>query len=63
MSATATKSPFVSVKTAADRLGVSQATIRRRVDDGTLAGYRLGAIRRVAASELERLAHRREEPA
>jgi excisionase family DNA binding protein len=55
MSATATKRDFVSVKTAALRLAVSEATIRRRVDDGTLLGYKLGSVRRVAASELERL--------
>jgi excisionase family DNA binding protein len=55
VNATATKNDFVTVKTAALRLAVSEATIRRRVDDGTLLGYRLGSIRRVAASELDRL--------
>jgi excisionase family DNA binding protein len=59
MSATATKSDFVSVATAARTLAVSQATIRRRVDDGTLAGFRLGDVRRVLRSELDRLCRER----
>lgn len=62
MSATATKSSVVTVATAARRLGVSEATIRRRVDDGSLAGFRLGAVRRVLRSELDRLLDGREQP-
>lgn len=45
----------VTVRQAARTLGVSEATIRRRVDDGQLAGFRLGTVRRVLRSELDRL--------
>jgi excisionase family DNA binding protein len=56
MSATATKTAnFVSVATAARTLGVSEATVRRRLDDGSLLGFRLGATRRVLRSQLDRL--------
>jgi excisionase family DNA binding protein len=47
---------FVTVREAAETLDVSPETIRRRLDDGSLLGHRLGSVRRVAASELERLA-------
>jgi excisionase family DNA binding protein len=61
MSATASrtskKSAVVSVRTAAAVLGISEASVRRRVDDGQLAGFRLGSTRRVLRSELERLTH------
>jgi excisionase family DNA binding protein len=56
MSVTATKSTM-TVRQAACELGVSEATIRRRVDDGSLRGFRLGSIRRVLASEVERILH------
>ena len=47
---------LLTVREAAGRLRVSEETIRRRVDDGTLAAVRLGSVRRVFASELDRLA-------
>lgn len=46
---------LLTVAEAARRLRVSEETIRRRVDDGTLAAVRLGSVRRVFASELDRL--------
>jgi excisionase family DNA binding protein len=55
MSVTSTKPATVTVAQAARRLGVSEATVRRRIDDGELAGFRLGSIRRVLATEIERL--------
>lgn len=56
MSATPHTRDFVSVATAARKLAVSEATVQRRVDDGTLAGFRLGSVRRVLRSEIDRLA-------
>jgi excisionase family DNA binding protein len=56
MSATPVKSgAFVTVKTAATMLEISDASVRRRVDDGELAGFRLGGVRRVSRSAIERL--------
>lgn len=46
----------MSVAFAARALGVSEATIRRRLDDGRLRGYKLGPTRRVLRSDLERVA-------
>lgn len=37
---------------AAERLGVSVRTLRRRISDGTLRGYRVGRLIRVDANEL-----------
>jgi excisionase family DNA binding protein len=48
-------SSVVNVAAAAKALGVSQATVRRRIDDGSLAGFRLGCVRRVLRSELARI--------
>jgi excisionase family DNA binding protein len=47
-----------TVREAATRLRVSEETIRRRFDDGSLRGFRLGSVRRIFASELERLEDR-----
>jgi excisionase family DNA binding protein len=47
---------LLTVRECAQRLRVSQETIRRRVDDGSLAAVKLGSVRRVFASELDRLA-------
>jgi excisionase family DNA binding protein len=44
-----------TVREAAARLRVSEETVRRRFDDGSLRGFRLGSVRRIFASELERL--------
>jgi excisionase family DNA binding protein len=54
------RSAVVSVRTAAAVLGISEASVRRRVDDGSLAGFRLGSTRRVLRSELDRLLDRQE---
>lgn len=50
-----TKLPRLSsVAAAADRLGVSQDTVRRMIDRGELTGYRLGKrLIRIDLDELE----------
>jgi excisionase family DNA binding protein len=48
---------FVTVAQAAETLCVSPETIRRRMDDGLLKGYRLAGVRRIFASELDRFIH------
>ena len=50
---------LLTVRECASRLRVSEETIRRRVDDGSLASVRLGSVRRVFASELDRLTEER----
>jgi excisionase family DNA binding protein len=45
----------VSIREAAITLGVSTDTIRRRIADGELASFRLGATIRIPASEIRRL--------
>ena len=51
----ATKPPRLgSLADAADRMGVSQRTVRRMIDRGELAGYRLGKrLIRIDLDELE----------
>lgn len=47
---------LVSLANAADQFGVSVKTLRRRIADGTIRGYRVGRLIRVDLSELhERL--------
>jgi excisionase family DNA binding protein len=46
---------FVTVREAAETLDVSPETIRRRMDDGLLKGYRLAGVRRIFASEISRV--------
>ncbi len=47
---------WVSPEDAADYLGVHVKTIRRRIADGTLTGYRMGPrLIRVDLSEIERV--------
>ena len=48
-------SEFITVRTAAERLCVSDATIRRCVDDGELEGIRLRGTIRVAAESIGEL--------
>jgi excisionase family DNA binding protein len=45
---------YVSLTVAAERLGVSERTIRRRIADGSLAGYRFGPrLLRVCREDLD----------
>lgn len=45
---------LVSLAVAAERLGVSVKTIRRRISDGTVRGYRVGRLIRVDLDELRK---------
>jgi excisionase family DNA binding protein len=42
----------VSLAVAADRFGISIKTLRRRISDGTVHGYRVGRLIRVDLDEL-----------
>lgn len=44
----------VSLAVAAEGLGVSVKTIRRRISDGTVRGYRVGRLIRVDMDELRK---------
>ncbi|WP_044492610.1 helix-turn-helix domain-containing protein [Nesterenkonia massiliensis] len=44
---------LVSLAEAAEQIGVSVKTIRRRIADGTVHGYRVGRLVRVDLRELE----------
>ncbi len=47
---------YGSIAEAADLVGASTKTIRRRIADGTLTGYRMGPrLIRVDLSEIERV--------
>jgi excisionase family DNA binding protein len=46
---------LLSIREAARRLHVSEATVRRRCDDDTLGSIRLGTLRRVFASDVDQL--------
>lgn len=47
----------ISIQDAADLLGVSTDTVRRRIADGSLAAYRIGPrLLRVDRSQVEALA-------
>ena len=45
---------LVSLAVAAESLGVSVKTIRRRISDGTVSGYRVGRLIRVDMEELRK---------
>ena len=45
---------LVSLAVAAESLGVSVKTIRRRISDGTVRGYRVGRLIRVDMEELRK---------
>lgn len=50
---------FISLAAAAEMLGVSVHTLRRRIADGELPAFRTGRrIIRVRVSDLEKLLHR-----
>lgn len=48
----ATDRRLVSLATAAERYGISVKTLRRRISDGTIHGYRVGRLIRVDPDEL-----------
>ena len=43
---------LVSLAVAAERFGISIKTLRRRISDGTVHGYRVGRLIRVDLDEL-----------
>lgn len=49
---TGRKLQLVALDVAAEEFGVSIKTIRRRIADGTIHGYRVGRLLRVDAEEL-----------
>lgn len=46
-------SPFYSVKTLADRLGISERTIRSMIASGRLASYRIEGSVRISSEDVE----------
>lgn len=46
---------LVSLAVAAERFGISIKTLRRRISDGTVHGYRVGRLIRVDLDELSEL--------
>jgi excisionase family DNA binding protein len=51
---------WVTIATAAERLGLSTKSIRRRIADGTLPAYRVGPrLIRLDAADIDRLLPRR----
>ena len=53
--ATAPERRYVRLEDAAARLDCNPKTLRRRIADGELTGYRLGRLIRVDAAEVETL--------
>lgn len=49
---------YVDVRQAAEILGTSTKTIRRRISDGTIPAYRLGNLVRIKVSDLEHVGRR-----
>lgn len=47
-----TEQVLISLSKAADMFGVSTKTIRRRIADGTVRGYRIGRLIRVDVEEI-----------
>jgi excisionase family DNA binding protein len=56
MSAATRVSSLVTISQAAERLGVSTRTIRRKIATGDLPGYRVGTLVRLRPDDVERLA-------
>lgn len=48
--------PFITINEAADLLGVSSSTVRRCIEDGRLAAFRLGRVIRVPREALDDMA-------
>jgi excisionase family DNA binding protein len=55
MAQTTGRSRFIALSTAAEAFDVSTKTLRRRIDDGTLPGYKIGGLTRVREDDLDRL--------
>jgi len=51
---------LLTVRQAARAFAVSDETIRRWADDGTIRGVKIGGVRRVFASEIDRLLQHKE---
>lgn len=49
---------YVSVATAATLLGISGRTVRRRVADGTIPGFKVGGLLRLRRADLDLLTRR-----
>lgn len=49
--------PFLSASEFAQAIGASRVWVHRRIADRTIASVRVGGLRRIPASELERLAN------
>jgi excisionase family DNA binding protein len=45
--------PFFTPRTLAERLSISERTVRQMLIDGRIASYRIGGSRRVAPADLE----------
>ena len=52
MPANSSRRRLVSLAQAADEYGVHPRTIRRRISDGTITGYKLGRLIRVDLDEV-----------
>lgn len=61
MAHTTVKAGLLTVREVAGRLRVSEETVRRRFDDGSLKGVKIGSVRRILASELDRLVDEQEQ--
>ncbi|MGH3261435.1 MAG: helix-turn-helix transcriptional regulator [Trebonia sp.] len=54
------KPDWVTIATAAERLGLSTKSVRRRIADGTLPAYRIGPrLIRLDSADVDRLLPRR----
>lgn len=47
--------PFLSASQFAESIGASRVWVARRIADGTIASVRVAGLRRIPASELDRL--------
>ena len=45
--------PLLTIRQAADLMQLSEKTIRRRIDDGSLIAHKLGAVWRLAPRDVE----------
>ena len=53
----------LSIGEAARELGVSRGTVYRRLNDGTIRGFRLGPTTRITCDEIRRIRDGQEVPA
>ena len=54
----AVRSKYLRLATVADQYGISVKTLRRRISDGTIPGYKVGGQLRVREDDLDRLVRR-----